>query len=142
MKPQRIKTQVQINREDWIEHKLPPNEIEAILKHRLIDQLSKELIDQVDIDKESNGWVGEEWKIDITVMSTDEYRKLIDELIRLQGGVTETSGYHCSTCGKYNRTSVICNHNNDFNKMINKISTKNIPPEYNQMITDNFNDLV
>lgn len=141
MKPQRIRAQVQINRDEWLEHKLPPNEIESILKHQLIDQLSKELLDQVDITKEVNGWIGEEWRIDITVMSTYEYRKLIDELIRLQGG-NETSGYHCPQCGKYNRTSVICNHNNDFNKLINKISTHNLPPEYYQMITDNFNDLV
>ena len=125
MRPQRVRTQVQINRDEWIEHKLPPNEMEAILKHRLIDQLSKELIDQIDITKESNGWVGEEWRVDITVMSTYEYRKLIDELIRLQGGVTETSGYHCSICGQYHRTSVICNHNDDFNKMINKLHETN-----------------
>jgi hypothetical protein len=125
MKPQRIRTQVQINRDEWIEYKLPPNEIESILKHQLIEKLSKELINQIDITKESNSWVGEEWKVDITVMSTDEYRKLIDELIRLQGGATETSGYHCSTCGKYNRTSVICNHNSDFNKMINKLHETN-----------------
>ena len=121
MRPQRIRTQVQINREGWIEHKLPPNEIESILKRQLIDKLSKELIDQVDIAKESNSWVGEEWKVDITVMSTDEYRKLMDELNRLPGR-NETSGYHCSTCGKYNRTSVICDHNDDFNKMINKLN--------------------
>ena len=121
MKPQRIRAQVQINRDEWIEYKLPPNEIESILKRQLIDKLSKELIDQIDITKESNGWVGEEWRVDITVMSTYEYRKLIDELIRLQGG-NETSGYHCSICGKYNRTSVICNHNDDFNKMINKLN--------------------
>ena len=79
MRPQRIRTQVQINREEWIEHKFPDDWIESILKHRLIDQLSKELIDQVDIIKESNGWVGEEWKVDITVMSTDEYFKLIKQ---------------------------------------------------------------
>ena len=120
MKPQRIRTQVQINREDWIEYKLPPNEIESILKRQLIDKLSKELINQIDITKESNSWVGEEWKVDITVMSTDEYRKLMDELNRLPGR-NETSGYHCLQCGKYNRTSVICNHNDDFNKMINHI---------------------
>ncbi len=126
MKPQRIRTQVQINRDEWIEYKLPPNEIESILKRQLIDKLSKELINQIDITKESNSWVGEEWKVDITVMSTDEYRKLIDELIRLQGGVTETTGYyHCLQCGKTNRTSVICNHNDDFNKMINKLHETN-----------------
>jgi hypothetical protein len=79
MKPQRIRTQVQINRDEWIEHKLPPNEIESILKRQLIDKLSKELINQIDITKESNGWVGEEWKVDITVMSTDEYFKLIKQ---------------------------------------------------------------
>ncbi len=79
MMPQRIRTRVQINRDEWIEHKLPPNEIEAILKHQLIEKLSKELINQIDITKESNGWVGEEWKVDITVMSTDEYFKLIKQ---------------------------------------------------------------
>jgi len=79
MRPQRVRTQVQINRDEWIEHKLPPNEIEAILKHQLIEKLSKELVDQIDITKESNGWVGEEWKIDITVMSTNEYFKLIKQ---------------------------------------------------------------
>ena len=121
MKPQRIRTQVQINRDEWIEYKLPPNEIESILKRQLIDKLSKELIDQVDIAKEVNGWVGEEWRVDITVMSTYEYRKLMDELNRLPGR-NETSGYHCSICGQYHRTSVICNHNDDFNKMINKLN--------------------
>ena len=121
MKPQRIRTQVQINRDEWIEYKLPPNEIESILKRQLIDKLSKELINQIDITKESNSWVGEEWKVDITVMSTDEYRKLMDELNRLPGR-NETSGYHCSICGQYHRTSVICNHNDDFNKMINKLN--------------------
>ena len=124
MKPQRIRAQVKVSREEWIEHKFPDDWIESILKHRLIDQLSKELIDQVDIAKTVNGWVGEEWKVDITVMSTYEYRKLMDELNRLPGR-NETSGYHCSTCGKYNRTSVICNHNDDFNKMINKLHETN-----------------
>ena len=79
MMPQRIRTRVQINRDEWIEHKLPPNEIEAILKFQLIEKLSKELINQIDITKESNGWVGEEWKVDIIVMSTDEYFKLIKQ---------------------------------------------------------------
>jgi hypothetical protein len=87
MRPQRIRAQVQINRDEWIEYKLPPNEIESILKRQLIDKLSKELINQIDITKESKGWVGEEWRVDITVMSTYEYRKLIDELIRLQNGL-------------------------------------------------------
>ena len=121
MKPQRIRAQVQINRDEWIEYKLPPNEIESILKRQLIDKLSKELIDQIDITKESNSWVGEEWRVDITVMSTYEYRKLMDDLTNLQGIPEMTGYYHCLQCGKTNRTSVICNHNDDFNKTINHI---------------------
>jgi hypothetical protein len=51
----------------------------------------------------------EEWKEHVLG------RKL-DTVLNIKLG----GGYDCPQCGKYNRTSVICNHDNDFDKFINK----------------------
>ena len=146
MKPKRIRTQASINRDEWIKLSISPEEIKRRLEEQIIYQLSKELINEVDIVIESNGWVGEGWKVDITVMSTDEYIRLTQELenykqLALSNPVQHVGGgYDCPQCGKYNRTSVICDHNNDFNRFINK--QHNLPPEFGQIISENFDDLI
>ena len=80
MKPKRIRTQASINRDEWMKLTLHPSEIEHRLRGQIIEQLSKELINEVDVVIETNGWIGEGWKVDITVMSTDEYIRLTQEL--------------------------------------------------------------
>lgn len=122
MKPKRIRTQASINRDEWIKLSIHPEEIERRLKQEIIERVSKELINEVNIVIESNGWVGEGWKVDITVMSTDEYNNLIRQLHDYEATRHMGGEYHCLQCGKYNRTSVICNHDNDFNKFINKVN--------------------
>lgn len=128
MKPKRIRTQASINRDEWMKLTLHPSEIEHRLRGQIIEQVSKELINEIDIVIETNGWIGEGWKVDITVMSTDEYIRLTQELENYKQLALSNSsqhvggGYDCPQCGKYNRTSVICDHNNDFDKFINKLN--------------------
>lgn len=80
MKAKRIQSKHAIPREAWLELNMSPEDIQENLKQRLIENLARELYNSIDIVKESNGWVGEEWKVDITVMSTDEYIRLTQEL--------------------------------------------------------------
>lgn len=122
MKPKRIQSKHAVPREAWLELNMPPEVIQENLKQRLIENLARELYNSIDIVKESNGWVGEEWRVDITVMSTDEYNNLMRQLYGGNPNPDLGGGYYCLQCGKYNRTSVICDHNNDFDKFINKLN--------------------
>ena len=81
MKPKRIQSKHDVPREAWLELNMPPEAIHENLKQRLIENLVRELYNSVDIVKESNGWVGEEWRVDITVMSTDEYNNLMRQFV-------------------------------------------------------------
>lgn len=116
MKPKRIRTQASINRDEWIKLSIHPEEIERRLKYEIIERVSRELINEVDIVIESNGWVGEGWKVDITVMSTDEYIRLTQELENYKNLLYSTRDF-------------ISNQ-------------QNIPSEFNQIISENFNDLI
>ena len=122
MKPKQIQSKHAVPREAWLELNMTPEAVQENLKQRLIENLARELYNSVDIVKESNDWVGEEWKVDITVMSTDEYDNLIRQLHNYEATRHMGGGYHCLQCGKYNRTSVICDHDNDFDKFINKLN--------------------
>lgn len=126
MKPKRIQSKHAVPREAWLELNMSPEAIQENLKQRLIENLARELYNSIDIVKESNGWVGEEWRVDITVMSTDEYNNLMRQLYGGSPNPELGGGYHCPQCGKYNRTSVICDHDHDLNQFINKLKNEKI----------------
>jgi hypothetical protein len=81
MKATRIKVETVITRDEWLNNKMPVKDIENKLKYELMNKVSNELLDKTNIlVKTSNGWIGETWEVDFTVMSTNDYLKLIKKL--------------------------------------------------------------
>jgi hypothetical protein len=81
MKATRIKVETVITRDEWLNNKMPVKDIENKLKYELMNKVSNELLDKTNIlVKTSNGWIGETWEVDFTIMSTNDYLKLIKKL--------------------------------------------------------------
>jgi hypothetical protein len=81
MKATRIKVETVITRDEWLNNKMPVKDIENKLKYELMNKVSNELLDKTNIlVKTSNGWIEETWEVDFTVMSTNDYLKLIKKL--------------------------------------------------------------
>jgi hypothetical protein len=85
MKPKRIQTQVQTTREMW-EKSYDPVVVQDLLKRQMIDRLAQELYNNVQdyIKVEENGFVGITHSIDLVVMTTREYDRLMLEMNRLK----------------------------------------------------------
>ena len=85
MKPKRIQTQVQINKEMW-EKSYDPVMVQDRLKRQMIEQLAQELYNNIQdyIKAEDNGFVGVTHSIDLVVMTTREYDRLMLEMNRLK----------------------------------------------------------
>ena len=85
MKPKRIQTQVQANREMW-ERSYDPVMVQDLLKRQMIEQLAHELYNNIQdyIKAEDNGFVGVTHSIDLVVMTTREYDRLMLEMNRLK----------------------------------------------------------
>ena len=85
MKPKRIQTQVQINQEMW-EKSYDPVMVQDRLKRQMIEQLAHELYNNIQdyIKAEDNGFAGVTHSIDLVVMTTREYDRLMLEMNRLK----------------------------------------------------------
>ena len=85
MKPKRIQTQVQVNREMW-EKSYDPVMVQDLLKRQMIERLSHELYNSIQnyIKVEENGLMGDTHSIDMVVMTTREYDRLMLEMNRLK----------------------------------------------------------
>ena len=85
MKPKRIQTQVQVSRD---KSNLFCDSIttQELLKQQMIERLSHELYNSIQnyIKVEENGLMGDTHSIDMVVMTTREYDRLMLEMNRLK----------------------------------------------------------